>query len=80
MRAAPKFIAKYLENYSAQDVYDILKDMGYIVRDTVGWKLTELGRANGGKMSNSNYPTPTFDVDKVIDQMMEFWNRTHKKS
>lgn len=78
MRGAPIIIAKYLKNYSVQDVYDILKDMGYIVKDTVGWKLTELGRANGGKMSKSNFPTPTFDVEKITDKMIEFWNKTHK--
>ena len=29
MRAAPKIIAQYLENFTTNDVYDILKDMGY---------------------------------------------------
>ena len=56
----------------------MLKDMGYIVKDTIGYKLTELGRANSGKMSKSNYPTPTFDVDIVIERMIEFWNKHHK--
>lgn len=78
MRASAREIAKYLEGYTTKDVYDILKDMGYIAKDTIGWKLTELGRANGGKMSKSNFPTPTFDVDKIINQMIEFWHKLKK--
>ncbi|MBE6732575.1 MAG: hypothetical protein E7561_01075 [Ruminococcaceae bacterium] len=78
MRCPPSIIAKYLKNYTTNDVYEILKDMGYIVKDTIGWKLTELGRANGGKMSKSNFPTPIFDPENIIDKMIEFWNNTHK--
>ena len=78
MRCPPSIIAKYLKNYTTNDVYEILKDMGYIVKDTIGWKLTELGRANGGQMSKSNFPTPTFDPENIIDKMIEFWNKTNK--
>lgn len=78
MRGPPKIIAKFLEKFTTNDVYDILKDMGYITKDTIGWKLTDLGRLNGGKMSKSNFPTPTFDIDNIIDKMIEFWNKTHK--
>ena len=78
MRCSPSIIAKHLKNYTTSDVYEILKDMGYIVKDTIGWKLTELGRANGGKMSKSSFLTPTFDLENVVDKMIEFWNNTHK--
>lgn len=77
MHGSPSVIAKYLANFSTADVYEILKDMDYIVKDVVGWKLTDLGRANGGRMSRSNHPTPTFDIDKIIEQMIEFYKKNH---
>lgn len=75
MRGSPRIIARELIGCTTTDVYNILKDMGYIAKDTIGWKLTELGRSNGGRMSQSNYPSPTFDIGKVIDQMMAFCNK-----
>ena len=77
MRASAREIAKQLIGYKTQDVYEILKDMGYIVKDKIGWSLTEAGRNNGGKMSKSNYPVPTFDVDYIISKMTEYY-KEHK--
>ena len=79
-RKSARYIAQELIGYTAADVYDIWKDMGLIIKDKFGdWALTELGRSIGGKMSKSDHPpVPTFEADKVIDMMIDWYN-THKK-
>lgn len=79
-RKSAKFIAQELLGYTAADVYEIWKDMGLVIKDKFGdWALTELGRSLGGKMSKSTHlPVPTFDSDKIIDMMIN-WYSSHKK-
>lgn len=73
-RKSARFIANLLTNYSTKDVYNIWKDMGLVVKDKFGdWKLTDLGKNIGGKMSNGNsLSVPTFDDDMIIGKMIEF--------
>lgn len=75
-----RYIAKELIGYTAADVYDLWYDMGLVIKDKFGdWALTELGRSIGGRMSKSDrLPVPTFDSDKVIDMMIDFYNEQHK--
>lgn len=79
-RMSAKFIAQKLVNFSTSDVYEVWKDMGFVIKDKFGeWVLTELGRSNGGKISKSGYsPVPTFDVDKIIDMMIKFCEKHNK--
>lgn len=78
-RKSAKFIAEELIGYSAADVYEIWKDMGLIIKDTIGWTITQYGRSIGGAMSkNGHTSVPTFDSDKIIDMMIE-WYKTHKQ-
>ena len=80
MRMLARYIAKELIGYTAADVYDLWYDMGLVIKDKFGdWALTELGRSIGGRMSKSDrLPVPTFDSDKVIDMMIDFYNEQHK--
>lgn len=80
MRMSARYIAKELIGYTAADVYDLWYDMGLVIKDKFGdWALTELGRSIGGRMSKSDrLPVPTFDSDKVIDMMIDFYNEQHK--
>ena len=73
-RKSARFIAGMLSNYTTQDVYDIWKDMGLVIKDKFGgWILTDLGRSLGGKMSNGNrLSVPTFNADFIINKMIEF--------
>lgn len=78
-RMSARFIAQKLIDFTAADVYEIWNDMNLVCKDKFGdWVLTDLGRSIGGKMSKSDhFPVPTFDADKVIDMMIE-WYKTHK--
>lgn len=74
MRKSARYIAQELINYTTDDVYEIWKDMGLVLKDRFGdWDLTELGKSIGGKLSKSNVrPVPTFDSAMIIDKMIEF--------
>ena len=73
-RKSARFIAEMFSNYTTNDVYDIWKDMGLVVKDNFGdWVLTDLGKSIGGKMSSGNrLSVPTFHADFIIDKMIEF--------
>lgn len=62
---------------STEGIYEILKDIGYVFVDKFGdWALTDLGRANGGRMSKNNYrPVPTFDFDVIEGVIVEHLKR-----
>ena len=73
-RKSARFIAGMLSNCTTQDVYEIWKDMGIVVKDAFGdWVITDLGRSIGGRMSNgSRLSVPIFDAEFIIDKMIEF--------
>lgn len=76
-----RFIAEELINYTTKDVYEIWKDMGLVEKDKFGdWIITEIGRSIGGKMSKgSRLSVPVFDSDKIIDMMIDFYEKTKGK-
>ena len=64
MRGAPKIIAKYLENFTTNDVYDILKDMGLDITEhnqravrILAYNQTEITVENIPNTGN-RYPSP----------------------
>lgn len=73
-RKSARFIAQMLCNYTTKNVYEIWEDMGLVVKDNLGdWILTDLGKAVGGRMSDGNrLSVPTFDVESIINKMIEF--------
>lgn len=79
MRMSARFVAKELIGYTTAAVYEIWKDMGLVIKDKWGdWVLTDYGRSVGGRMSKgTRLSVPTFDVDQVIDMMIEFYKKTH---
>lgn len=78
-RKSAYFFAKELIGYSTSDVYEIWRDMGLVVKGKFGtWVLTALGVENGGKMSLSNHPTPTFNIDELFPKMVAFYEQ-HRK-
>lgn len=78
-RKSARFIAQELIGYTTADVYKIWNDMNLVCKDKFGnWTITEFGRSIGGRMSKSDHlSVPTFDADKIIDTMTE-WYKTHK--
>ena len=72
--------ARYIGNEvgkSAKWVYEILKDMGLVIKDNLGnWVLTEAGKKMNGKMSyKSGYPVPTFVFEEIVPKMIEFYKK-----
>ena len=65
---------------SAQQVYDMWKDMGLVIKDTFGdWALTDAGRKIGGQMSKSAHlPVPTFEIQIIEKLMIEFYKKLKK--
>lgn len=74
MRKSARYIAQERMNYTTDDVYEIWKDMGLVLKDKFGdWALTELGKSIGGRLSKINVrPVPTFDSTMIIDKMIAF--------
>lgn len=72
MRASARKIANFVSGCSTKDIYRYLQAMGFVAKDKFGWTLTELGKANGGKMSSSDYPTPTFIVEDIAKKIIKF--------
>ena len=70
-RRSAKHIAKMIENYTTQDVYDVWKDMGLIIEKAGDWVLTDLGKEFGGKYSKA-YGVPIFEDKFIVDKMVEF--------
>lgn len=58
---------------SAKAVYEFLEEMGFVQKDKMGdWTLTNLGRKNGGKMSQGSYlSVPIFELDIIKGLMNE---------
>ena len=78
-RLAARYVGKRI-GMSTEWVYDIWMKMGLVVKDKFGdWELTELGKLNGGRMSKSNYPVPTFEFKDIEKLMIDFYNKTKNK-
>lgn len=80
IRCSAKYIAKQLEGFTTTDVYKMWMDMELVVKDKLGgYSLTQKGIDIGGRVSKSNYnPVPTFDDDKIIKTMIN-WYKKNKK-
>lgn len=80
IRCSARYIAQQLEGFTTKDVYKMWLDMGLVVKDKFGgYSLTVLGFNLGGKVSKSNYnPVPTFDDDKIIELMIDWYNKHQK--
>lgn len=78
-RMSARFVAKKV-GMSTTWVYDMWKDMGWVVKDKFGdWVLTDLGRKVGGKMSDSNrLSVPTFEFETIEKIMIDFYNKNRK--
>ena len=78
-RMSARFVAKEV-GLTTKKVYEMWKGMGVVKKDKFeGWDLTELGRKMGGKLSKGNSPVPTFKFDSIVTEMINFWNKAHKK-
>lgn len=79
-RMSARFVAQQI-GMSVKCVYEIWNDMGLVIKDKFGdWALTDLGRQNGGRMSQGNrLPVPTFELETIEKMMIDFLNH-HKKS
>lgn len=70
-RKSARFIGRDIGK-TAEEVYLVLADMGYVEKDPIwGWDFTEEGRKHG-RSSNSNYPVPSWDEDVVIEIRKRF--------
>ena len=78
-RMSARFVAQKVGKSTAW-VYDMWKDMGFVVKDKFGdWDLTELGRKVGGRMSEgSRLSVPTFEFEKIEKMMIDFYNKNRK--
>lgn len=75
-RMSARGFARELIGYSTSDVYEFWRDMGLVVKGKFGtWVLTALGVENGGKMSSSNHPTPTFNIEELFPKMVAFYEQ-----
>ena len=72
-RMSARFVALRVGE-STEWIYKTWENMGLIEKDGhIGYKLTELGKENGGKMSqNSAVSVPTFDYDTIVALMDEY--------
>ena len=72
-RMSARFVAKKI-GMSTTSVYDPWKNMGLVIKDQFGdWVLTDLGRKNGGKMSDGDHlSVPVFDLDMIKKMMIDF--------
>ena len=75
-RMSARYIGQKI-GMSANGVYELLEKMGFVQKDNMGdWTLTDLGRKNGGKMSEgSRLSVPTFDFDTIINPIIDFLKR-----
>lgn len=73
MRASSKFIGNEI-GASKELVDATLQSLGYIEDTSNGFKLTDLGRSKGGKITESDYPSITFD-DEVINELYDLIGR-----
>ena len=79
-RMSARYIGKNVGK-SAKWVYEMLHDMGLIVKDNFGdWILTEAGKKMNGRMSyKSGYPVPTFVFEEIEPKMIEFYKKVNTK-
>ena len=78
-RMSARFVAQKMIT-STDWVYGIWEDMGLIMKDNFGdWILTDLGRENGGRMSQgSRLSVPTFEFEVIEPMMNDFYNKHGK--
>lgn len=78
MRASAHFFGKE-RGESAKFIYDMWEKMGLIVKDKAAdWLLTERGRELGGGLSKGKFATITFDKDKLLPLMDDFYEKHMK--
>lgn len=79
-RMSARFVGQHT-GMSTELVYTLWKEMGLVVKDKFGeWVLTSAGRNIGGQMSNSSYrPVPTFKLEIIAEQMLDFCKKHLKK-
>ncbi len=67
MNESPRFFGRRIGK-SAEEVYKRWKDLGLIeifhVKNGYGWRITDLGKSLGGKLSR-NGAVPTFAFEKI---------------
>ena len=79
MRMSAQFVGKKV-GLSTASVYKMWSDMDLIKKNKFGnWSITDLGRVNGGKMSNSKNPVPTFNFDVIELMMIDFYNSKQRR-
>lgn len=74
-RMSARFIGQKV-GLATKDVYNMWERMGFVIKDKFGdWILTDAGKAFGGKLSQGNYPVPTFKFDDIVNAMVGFYNK-----